>query len=114
MYAAVTVGLADYVRKNGFRKVVLGLSGGIDSALVAAIAADAIGPENVIAVSMPSAYSSQHSRDDAAAQAQALGLDYRVQPSGPMFDAFQGELGLSGVPEENVQARVRGDRKSVV
>ncbi len=108
MYAAVTVGLADYVRKNGFRKVVLGLSGGIDSALVAAIAADAIGPENVIAVSMPSAYSSQHSRDDAAAQAQALGLDYRVQPIGPMFDAFQGELGLSGVPEENVQARVRG------
>src|SRR5690625_4898111 len=57
---------------------------------------------------MPSAYSSQHSRDDAAAQAQALGLDYRVQPIGPMFDAFQGELGLSGVPEENVQARVRG------
>lgn len=108
MYAAVTLGLADYVRKNGFQKVVLGLSGGIDSALVAAIAADAIGAQNVIAVSMPSVYSSQHSRDDAAAQARAAGLDFRVQPIAPMVDAFQGELGLSGVPEENLQARVRG------
>src|SRR5690625_7730418 len=105
MYAAVTVGLADYVRKNGFRKVVLGLSGGIDSALVAATAADAIGPENVIAVSMPSAYSSQHSRDDAAAQAQALGLDYRVQPIGPMFGAFPGERRLSGLTERHRDAR---------
>ncbi|MEE6281267.1 NAD+ synthase [Georgenia sp. MJ170] len=108
MYDAVTLGLADYVRKNGFARVVLGLSGGIDSALVAVIACDAIGASNVIAVSMPSGYSSQHSRDDAEALAEATGLDYRVQPIAPMVDAFQGELELTGIAEENLQARVRG------
>ena len=66
--------------KNGFRSVVLGMSGGIDSALVAAIAADAIGGENVVGVSMPSVYSSEHSKDDAADLAKRIGADYRVQP----------------------------------
>ncbi|WP_255371769.1 NAD(+) synthase [Cellulosimicrobium sp. CUA-896] len=101
-------GLAGYVRKNGFRSVVLGASGGIDSALTATIAADAVGGANVVAVSMPSAYSSEHSKDDAADLAKRLGADYRVQPIGPMVDAFQGELHLTGVAEENLQARVRG------
>ena len=110
MYNALVLGLRDYARKNGFRRVVLGLSGGIDSGLVAAIAADAdaVDGPNVVAVSMPSAYSSDHSRDDAEAQAISLGLDYRSQPIGPMFDAFQGEMALEGVPEENLQARLRG------
>ena len=108
VYRAVTLGLRDYVRKNGLRSVVLGLSGGIDSALVAAIACDALGPENVHAVSMPSDYSSAHSRDDAAELARRTGLRYRVQPIAPMVKAFIGELGLTGVAEENVQARCRG------
>ena len=108
MYDAVVLGLRDYAAKSGFRSVVLGLSGGIDSALVAAIAADAVGPENVVGVSMPSVYSSDHSKDDAADSAQRIGLDYRVQAIAPMVDAFQGELHLSGVPEENLQARMRG------
>lgn len=108
MYAAVVLGLRDYVRKNGFTKVVLGLSGGIDSALVAAVAADAIGGQNVVGVSMPSRYSSEHSRDDAADLAARIGLDYRVQPIGPMVDAFEAALHLTGVPAENLQARMRG------
>ncbi|MBK5249294.1 MAG: NAD+ synthase [Actinomycetales bacterium] len=108
MYDAVVLGLRDYAAKSGFRSVVLGLSGGIDSALVAAIAADAVGPENIVGVSMPSVYSSDHSKDDAADSAQRIGLDYRVQAIAPMVDAFQGELHLSGVPEENLQARMRG------
>jgi NAD+ synthase (glutamine-hydrolysing) len=108
VYRACVTGLAGYVRKNGFRSVVLGASGGIDSALTATIAADAIGGGNVVAVSMPSAYSSEHSKDDAADLAKRLGADYRVQPIGPMVDAFQGELHLTGVAEENLQARVRG------
>ena len=108
MYAAVVLGLRDYVTKNGFTKVVLGLSGGIDSALVAAIAADAIGGENVVGVSMPSSYSSGHSKDDAADLAERIGLDYRVQPIAPMVAAFQAELNLSGLAEENLQARMRG------
>jgi len=108
IYEAITLGLRDYVRKNGFDKVILGLSGGIDSALVATMACDAIGAANVIAVSMPSAYSTQHSRDDAAALAKATGLDYRVQPINTLVDAVQQELALSGVAEENLQARLRG------
>ncbi|MFN8076200.1 MAG: NAD+ synthase [Kineosporiaceae bacterium] len=108
VYHALVLGLRDYVRKNGFRSVVLGLSGGIDSALVAAIAVDALGPEHVVGVSMPSGYSSQHSRDDAADLAQRLGLDYRVVPIAPMVQSFLDALGLSGVAEENLQARVRG------
>jgi len=108
IYEAVTLGLRDYARKNGFQRAILGLSGGIDSAVVAVIACDAIGAENVTAISMPSAYSSQHSRDDAAALADATGLDYRVQPIRSLVDAVQAELALRGVAEENLQARLRG------
>ncbi|WP_407343928.1 NAD+ synthase [Pengzhenrongella phosphoraccumulans] len=108
IYRAVQTGLAGYVRKNGFRSVVLGLSGGIDSALVAAISADAIGGENIVGVSMPSRYSSDHSKDDAADLAKRLGADYRIQPIKPMVDVFEAQLGLEGVAAENLQARVRG------
>ena len=94
--------------KNGFRSVVFGMSGGIDSALVAAIAADAIGGENVVGVSMPSVYSSEHSLSDAADLAKRIGADYRVQPISPMVDAFESELPLDGLAAENLQARVRG------
>ena len=107
VYQALVVGLRDYVRKNGFRSVLLGLSGGIDSALVAAIAVDAVGAENVVGVSMPSGYSSQHSKDDAVDLAKRTGLDLRTQPIGPMFDAFVSSMTLPGVAEENLQARVR-------
>ena len=108
VYRACVTGLAGYVRKNGFRSIVLGLSGGIESALTATLAADAIGGQNVVGVSMPSSYSSEHSKDDAADLAKRLGADYRVQPIAPMVEAFQGELALEGVAEENLQARVRG------
>jgi NAD+ synthase (glutamine-hydrolysing) len=108
IWAALTMGLRDYVTKNGFRSVVLGLSGGIDSAVVAAIAVDALGPERVVAVSMPSGYSSAHSRDDAADLAKRTGLDYRSEPIQPMVDAFLANLSLSGLAVENLQARVRG------
>src|SRR5262249_33319234 len=100
IWAALTVGLGDYVRKNGFKSVVIALSGGIDSAVVAAIACDAIGPSRVVGVSMPSAYSSQHSQDDAADLAKRTGLDYRVEPIRPMVDAFMGALHLTGLAEE--------------
>ncbi|MDQ0373581.1 NAD+ synthase [Cellulomonas humilata] len=108
VYRALVTGLRGYVTKNGFRSVVFGMSGGIDSALVAAIAADAIGGENVVGVSMPSVYSSEHSKDDAADLAKRIGADYRVQPIAPMVDAFEGELALDGLAAENLQARVRG------
>jgi NAD+ synthase (glutamine-hydrolysing) len=107
VYRAVQMGLRDYARKNGFRSVLLGVSGGIDSTLVATIAADALGGENVVAISNPSKYSSQGSRDDAAELAQNLGLDYRVIPIEPMVSAFLDSVKLSGVAEENLQARVR-------
>ena len=108
VYQAIVTGVRGYVRKNGFRSVVLGLSGGIDSALVAAICADAIGGDNVYGVSMPSSYSSEHSKDDALDLAERIGAHYRVQPIAPMVDAFQGELDLQDVAAENLQARVRG------
>lgn len=108
VYRALVAGLHGYVTKNGFRSVVFGMSGGIDSALVAAIAADAIGGENVVGVSMPSVYSSEHSKDDAADLAKRIGADYRVQPIGPMVDAFESELPLDGLAAENLQARIRG------
>lgn len=108
VYRAVVTGLEGYVRKNGFRSVLLGLSGGIDSALVAAMAADALGGANVVGVSMPSRHSSEHSKEDAADLARRLGLDYRVQPIEPMVQAFLGEMDLPGVAGENLQARVRG------
>ncbi len=108
VYSAVVTGLRDYLVKNGFRSVVLGVSGGIDSALTAAIAADAVGGANVVGIAMPSEYSSQHSMDDAADLAKRLGADYRVQPIAPIVDVFQEHLALTGVSEENLQARVRG------
>lgn len=108
IYTALVVGLRAYAAKNGFRSVLIGLSGGIDSALVAAIACDALGPENVHGVSMPSRYSSQHSEDDAAELAHRTGLNYRTVPIHPMFDAFMGSVGLTGVAEENLQSRLRG------
>jgi NAD+ synthase (glutamine-hydrolysing) len=108
VYTAAVTGLRGYVRKNGFRSVVLGMSGGIDSALVAAIAADAIGGENVVGVSMPSRWSSGHSQDDAADLARRIGADYRVQPIAPMVEAFEGQMDLPGIAGENLQARVRG------
>jgi NAD+ synthase (glutamine-hydrolysing) len=108
IWSALTLGLRDYVRKNGFRSVVLGLSGGIDSAVVAAIAVDAIGPQSVVAVSMPSGYSSSHSKDDAADLAKRTGLDYRGEPIQPMVDSFLSNMSLSGLAVENLQARVRG------
>jgi NAD+ synthase (glutamine-hydrolysing) len=108
IWSALTLGLHDYVQKNGFRSVVLGLSGGIDSAVVAAIAVDSLGPERVVGVSMPSGYSSSHSRDDAADLAKRTGLDYRSEPIQPMVDAFLANMSLSGLAVENLQARVRG------
>jgi len=108
VYQALVCGVGDYVEKNGFDGVVIGLSGGIDSALTAAIAADAVGGHRVVGVSMPSSFSSEHSKGDAADLARRLGADYRVQPIAPMVDAFLQELALTGVPEENLQARVRG------
>ena len=108
VWGALVTGVRDYVVKNGFRSVVLGMSGGIDSAVCAAIAADAIGGANVHGISMPSAYSSEHSKDDAADLAERIGASYRVVPIAAMVDAFVGALGLTGVAEENVQARVRG------
>jgi NAD+ synthase (glutamine-hydrolysing) len=108
VWAALVTGLRDYVHKNGFTSVVLGLSGGIDSAVVAALAVDALGPSAVHAVSMPSAYSSQHSRDDAAELAERTGLPFQVQPIEGMVRAFVDQLDLHGLAEENVQARCRG------
>ncbi len=108
IYQALVEGTRAYVRKNGFESVLIGLSGGIDSALVAAIAVDAVGAENVHCVSMPSRYSSQHSRDDAAELARRTGLNFRTVPIAPMFDAYMGALGLTGLAEENLQSRLRG------
>jgi NAD+ synthase (glutamine-hydrolysing) len=108
VWHALVLGLRDYVAKNGFRSVVIALSGGIDSAVVAAVAVDAVGPDRVVCVSMPSEYSSEHSKDDAAELAKRTGLDYRVEPIQPMMDAFLANLALSGLAVENLQARIRG------
>ena len=108
VYAALVTGTRDYVRKNGFGSVILGLSGGIDSALVATIAADALGPEQVHVVLMPSQYSSEHSVGDAEDLAKRQELQTRTVPIAPMVDAFEAELGLAGLAAENLQSRVRG------
>ncbi|MBD3930483.1 NAD+ synthase [Streptomyces chumphonensis] len=108
IYTALVVGLRAYVAKNGFRSVLIGLSGGIDSALTAAIACDAVGAEHVYGVSMPSRYSSQHSRDDAAELARLTGLNFRTVSIEPMFDAYMASAELTGLAEENLQARLRG------
>ncbi len=114
VYDALVLGVRDYVRKNGFRGVVLGLSGGIDSALVLAVAVDALGAEQVEAVMMPYHYTAQISLDDAEAEARTLGVRYSVLPIAPMVEAFQATLasefaGLGrDTTEENLQARCRG------
>ncbi len=111
---ALVTGIRDYVKKNGFKQVVLGVSGGIDSAVVAALAAQAVGPENVIALSMPSKYSPSHSIEDAEKLAQTLGLKLRNFPIKFLFSTFHMALKpfFSGMPEdvteENLQARLRG------
>ena len=106
-YWAIVLGLRDYVRKNGASSVLLGLSGGIDSTLVGAIAVDALGAENVFGVSNPSAWSSDHSRSDAVELARRTGLRLDTVPIAPIFEANQDALHLDGLAEENLQARIR-------
>jgi NAD+ synthase (glutamine-hydrolysing) len=112
--SALVLGVKDYVAKCGFRSAVVGLSGGIDSALTACIAAEALGPANVLGVAMPSRYSSDHSREDAALLARALGLGFQEISIEPMHAAFLAQLErvrgrpLGDLAEQNVQARVRG------
>ncbi|MBD2319692.1 NAD+ synthase [Phormidium tenue] len=114
IFAALVLGVRDYVQKCRFRQVVIGLSGGIDSALVAAIAAEAIGKENVLGVLMPSPYSSTHSITDAIALADNLGISTQTIPIAPMMQAFDASLAnlftgkSSDVTEENLQSRIRG------
>ncbi|BAU48788.1 NAD synthetase [Sulfurifustis variabilis] len=114
VYAALVLGVRDYVEKNRFAGVVLGLSGGVDSALTLCIAVDALGPERVEAVMMPSRYTASMSLEDARAQAEILGVAHRTIPIEPMFQAFIASLAeeFRGMPpdttEENIQARVRG------
>ena len=107
-YAALVVATRDYVKKNGFASVAIALSGGIDSALVAAIAADAIGGDSVYGVSLPSRYSSQHSRDDAADLAKRIGCHFRTIEIEPVVAAYEASMPLHGLAAENLQARVRG------
>jgi NAD+ synthase (glutamine-hydrolysing) len=115
IYQALVLGIRDYVRKNGFEKVVIGLSGGVDSSLVAAIAVDAIGAENVIGVSMPSRYSSPGSKSDAEALAGNLGIQFKVIPIEKAFSSYLETLAepfkdiQPDVTEENIQARIRGN-----
>jgi NAD+ synthase (glutamine-hydrolysing) len=108
IYGALELGLRDYVRKNGFSSVIHGLSGGIDSALVATIAADALGPDRVNVVLNPSPYSSAHSVGDAEDLTRRQGIRARVIPIKPMIDGYEASLALHGLAEENLQARIRG------
>jgi NAD+ synthetase len=113
-YSALVLGTRDYVHKCGFQRAVLGLSGGIDSAITACIAVDALGRENVIGVGMPGPYSSSGSIADSAALAQHLGIPYELVPIGDIFDAYLKALEpmfagrVQDVTEENIQARIRG------
>jgi NAD+ synthase (glutamine-hydrolysing) len=114
MRLALELGLGDYVRKNGFEDVVLGLSGGIDSALTAAIAAEALGPDHVHCVSMPSQYSSEGTRGDARLLAESLGTDFMELPIDGIVSSFDEALAVpfsgrdADLTEENLQARARG------
>ena len=114
IYGALMLGTRDYVRKNGFEKVVIGISGGIDSSLVAAIATDALGPPNVVGVTMPSRYSSSASTSDAELLAQNLGIEFMTIPIDGIFQAYLEELASpfegteENVAEENIQSRIRG------
>lgn len=115
IYKALLLGTHDYVEKNGFEKVVLGLSGGIDSALTAVIAVDALGKDRVVAVVMPSKYSSEETQSDAVKLAESLGIRYYYIPIQQVFDAYLSMLAGAfagtqpGVAEENIQARIRGN-----
>ncbi len=115
VYAALVLGTRDYVRKNGFARVVLGLSGGIDSALTASIAVDALGAENVTGVFLPSPFTSRESAEDAAALARNLGIEYLTLPIGAEMESYRKTLGplFAGRPEdtteENLQSRIRGN-----
>jgi len=114
MRLALELGLRDYVEKNGFREIVIGLSGGIDSALTAALAVEALGPERVHGVSMPSRFSSEETRADARRLGEGLGIDFREVPIEPVVTAFEETLAPSfgeldrDLTEENLQARARG------
>ena len=108
LWNALVLGLRDYVQKNGFRSVALGLSGGIDSAVCAAIAADALGADRVYGVSMPSRYSSDGSRTDADELAERIGLHYSTEAIADLVQPIEDQLQLTGTAAENVQARIRG------
>jgi NAD+ synthase (glutamine-hydrolysing) len=108
VWGALVTATRDYVDKNGFRSVAIALSGGIDSAVVAAVAHDALGPDRVHVIGMPSAWSSQGSIDDARALAETLGLHWQLIPIAPMVDAYTAATELTGLALENLQARVRG------
>ena len=108
LWQALVTGTRDYVEKNGFPSVILGLSGGIDSAVCASIAADALGADRVYGVSLPSVHSSDHSLDDARELAANLGAHYRVEAIAELVEPLDTQLGLTGLAAENVQARVRG------
>lgn len=108
IWDALVLGMRDYVEKNGFKSVILGLSGGIDSAVCAALAVDAIGANRVFGVSMPSNYSSDHSMSDADDLAQRLGIDMRTEAIAPLVQPVESQLHLEGVAAENLQARIRG------
>jgi NAD+ synthase (glutamine-hydrolysing) len=108
IWNALVLGLRDYVRKNDFKSVLLGLSGGIDSAVCAAIASDAINAQNVYGVSMPSKYSSGHSMSDAKDSADRIGLNFRTESIETMVEAFESQLSINEIAEENLQARMRG------
>ena len=107
LWNALVLGTRDYVHKNGFKTVILGLSGGIDSAVCASIAADAIGAKNVYGVSMPSKYSSDGSRTDADDLAEHLGLHFSTEPIADLVAPIETQLGLTGTAAENLQARIR-------
>ena len=107
IWEALVLGLRDYVAKNGFKSVILGLSGGIDSAVCASLAVDALGAKNVFGVGMPSKYSSEHSLTDARALAQNTGLVYSEQPIEAIVETSMAQLNLDGLAAENLQARVR-------
>lgn len=115
IYQALVLGLRDYVRKNGFKKVLIGLSGGVDSAITAAIAKDALGRENVVGVFMPSVFTSKQSKDDSFALTKNLGIELYTVPINEIYDVYVKELsGIfkdlpKNIAEENIQARIRGN-----
>jgi NAD+ synthase (glutamine-hydrolysing) len=115
VFTALVLGVRDYFRKTGFRKAVIGLSGGIDSALTAAIAVEALGRENIVGVSMPSRYSSDHSKRDAESLSKNLGITYLTIPIDEITKAYERTLEepfkrrSADVTEENIQARIRGN-----